>query len=183
MSIYAVDGVPVPHAFDPAEGVVLRWINPDGNDGGYVAETAKVTKGCYIGPNCKVYDQAVLGPHVELEGTVTVRGNVTLAHNVRVCGNVLLNGNAHYQNTLITRQPLVIQGWMDGGMDVIVTDTHICVGGHWGTLNDLKKHKNAFEKFKESPRNRLRRRMLYLLISVHQRQRIPFLRRLEFQWL
>jgi hypothetical protein len=83
---------PTATTFDFGEGPVPahRHVNPDGSEGGWVAETATVEATAYVGPDARVF------------GNTWVSGNAWVYENARVFDNAWVFGNARmYENARV----------------------------------------------------------------------------------
>lgn len=117
-----------PFKFDCQDGEVpaYKHINPDGSEGGWVAETALVEDTCYVGPNAQVFEYASVTGTVQLLEDSRVCEFAQLTDNVivddfsMVCGNAKLSGNAYI-----------------GGNSIIAGDTK--VGGYREIFSEIKE--------------------------------------------
>lgn len=103
-----VRAVPSDMTFDFGRGPVRarRHVNPDGSEGGWVAATAKVDPGAYVGRDARVFgtasvraparilDSARIFGEAEVYGEATVGGRAEVSDNGRVYGNARVLGNA-----------------------------------------------------------------------------------------
>jgi hypothetical protein len=76
-----------------------RHVNPDGSEGGWVAETAQVDPSVYVGPNSEVFEFARVFKNVRLEENTVVSGSARLSgnaliRNVHVMDHAQIFGNA-----------------------------------------------------------------------------------------
>ena len=60
------------------------------NGGGWVADTAKVSRTVYVGPKAKVYGNA------QISGNVVIFDNVEVYGNAKFSGDPILKGNHKY---------------------------------------------------------------------------------------
>ena len=95
------------------EVYAMRHVNPDGTKGGWVAETAKVTKTSYVAPSAEVFEfaqvleKASVLSHASASGFAVVAGDAVLddwAHvtdesriegSAIICGVTQLGGRSH----------------------------------------------------------------------------------------
>lgn len=77
--------------FDDGNGPVAahRHVNPDGSIGGWVADSAVVGNGVYIGPDARVSGISVILGEVQLSGRARVEG-----HGAWLCDRIKLTGSA-----------------------------------------------------------------------------------------
>ncbi|QKE37355.1 hypothetical protein [Ferrovum myxofaciens] len=66
-----------------------RHKNPDGSEGGWVAETAFVSKTATVGPNAQVFGQARVYDDASISGNAQVFENTILSGDVVVSGQNL----------------------------------------------------------------------------------------------
>ncbi len=76
-------------------GVVHRHhTNPDGKEGGWVAETAKVDPKAWVEPNARVSGAAHVGPGVKIRGHAVVQDSATVKDGAVVEGSAVIQGDA-----------------------------------------------------------------------------------------
>ena len=86
--------------YDGTVSYACRHINPDGTEGGWVAESAVVDGTCYIHPKAEVTEYAQVLENAELhdisiaQGFAVVRGNAKLLDWCRVTDNAEVCGDA-----------------------------------------------------------------------------------------
>lgn len=79
-------------AATPCDGAkVGYWKNPDGNRGGSVASTAKVSAGVIIGPEAQVCGEAVVSGKTHIFGRAKITGK-TKIHNAKICQASQISG-------------------------------------------------------------------------------------------
>lgn len=139
--------------FDFGDGPVpaRRHVNPDGTEGGWVAETAHVAPTAYVGPdawvfgNARVHDEAtVCGDAMvydnaqvsgcvqicewaEVYGAASVSGHAEISDGASVGGNARVSGNAvvsYYAHVCGV-------AWVHG--DAKVYDEAVLADGNWDT--------------------------------------------------
>lgn len=89
--------------YDFGDGPVpaTRHINPDGSVGGWVATTAQVGPGVYVGAKALVFDEAILTGNTRVLDTARLFGRAytlydpTICDNARVSGDVSVVGTCH----------------------------------------------------------------------------------------
>lgn len=116
-----------PHKFEYQDGEVpaYRHRNPDGSEGGWVAETALVEDSVYVSPNAEVFEYASVTGNVRIEDEARVcefarvGGNAIIDHRSLICGNATVSGNAYI-----------------GGNSIITELTE--VGGHTEIISEIK---------------------------------------------
>ncbi len=83
--------------FDFGSGPVPahRHRNPDGTEGGWVADTATVSPTAYVGPNAQVFDNAHVFDNALVLGSAKISGCAWVFGNAQVSGNARVHGNAH----------------------------------------------------------------------------------------
>jgi hypothetical protein len=78
-----------------------RHINPDGTEGGWVANTATVAATAYVGPDAQVYGNARVFDNARVFGKARVSGNAwvygLVSGNARVSGNAWVYGLVDYK--------------------------------------------------------------------------------------
>ncbi len=81
--------------FEDGKGPVAakRHRNPDGSEGGWVADTARVEPTCYIGPNARVFGYARMYGYAWVYENARVYEDACVYENARVYGNALVYGN------------------------------------------------------------------------------------------
>ena len=87
---------PTATTFDFGEGPVPahRHVNPDGSEGGWVADTATVEPTAYVGPDAQVFENARVGGDAQVYGTARVFGTALVYGTARVFGTAQVYGNA-----------------------------------------------------------------------------------------
>ena len=70
--------------FEDGNGLVpaKRHVNPDGSEGGWVADTTHVAKTAYIGPEAVIF------------GSAQICGSAQVCDNAQICGRLGMTG--HY---------------------------------------------------------------------------------------
>ena len=102
------------HDFQDGNGFVPahRHVNADGEQGGWVADTAWVASTAYVHENAQVYENARVYENAQVYGNAWVYGNA------RVCGTALVYGNAWvYGNARVYGN-----AWVYGNARVCGTD-------------------------------------------------------------
>ena len=94
------------HTFRGGDHVYAkRHINPDGTNGGWVAETALVDDTCYIGHDAEVYEYAQVRNHASILGSAaaigfsTIAGNATVADWAMTADGSIIQGSAYVGGT------------------------------------------------------------------------------------
>lgn len=91
------------YSFGEYENILVpakRHVNPDGSVGGWVAETASVSRTVHVGPKAEVYGTAKVRDCVQLKDEAQVYGNcrvmdeVVIEKNGRVYGDACVMGRA-----------------------------------------------------------------------------------------
>lgn len=77
----------------------IRWKNPDGSEGGWVAVTASIDPTVYIGPNAIVCYAAKIGPGVELHDGSRVATNAHVYGKSKISGNSLIGAMSFVENS------------------------------------------------------------------------------------
>ena len=71
-----------------------RHRNPDGSEGGWVAETARVAETVYVGKDARIWGNARIFDNVRISGNVRICDNAQISDDVRIFGNAQIFGNA-----------------------------------------------------------------------------------------
>ena len=71
-----------------------RHANPDGEIGGWVAETAEVSNSVFVGWDAAVFGNAQIAGNVEIKNNARVYGNAHLGDNAKLYGDARVHGNA-----------------------------------------------------------------------------------------
>lgn len=85
-----------------------RHKNPDGSEGGWVADTATVAATAHIGhaakvcDNAQVYHNAVVYDNAQIYGNALVYGNAQVYDNAQICGSARVHSDAIVYNTKIS---------------------------------------------------------------------------------
>ena len=80
------------------------------NGQGWIANTAKVEKTVYVGPNAWVYDNAQVYGNARISGYARVYGYAWVYGNAQVYGDALVSGNTQVSGNAWEQSPLYIQG-------------------------------------------------------------------------
>jgi len=83
--------------FEDGNGPVPAHQHPYG--GGWVADTSKVSKTAYVGPDAKVFGKAWVSSDAKVFGDVQVFGNAQVSGNAQVFGNVQVFDDAWVSGT------------------------------------------------------------------------------------
>ena len=131
-----------------------RHINPDGTEGGWVADTATVAPTAHIGANARVCGTARVYGNARVYGTAwvygiaRVYGNAWVYGNAQVSGNAWVSGNAQVSGIrhVLTVGPLGSENqFMTVAPHVDGLDADpVCTVGCWtGRLSELKTEVEA----------------------------------------
>lgn len=71
-----------------------RHRNPDGTEGGWVADTATVEPTAYVGREARVFGRAVVAGHARVFGNARIYGHATVFGDAKVFGNAEVFGDA-----------------------------------------------------------------------------------------
>ena len=82
--------------FDFGNGPVpaQRHRNPDGSEGGWVAETASVAETVYVGKDAQIWDRARIWGNARIFDNVQISGYAKVSGNTLICGNAQILGKA-----------------------------------------------------------------------------------------
>ncbi len=109
--------------FDFGNGPVPahRHKNPDGTEGGWVADTALVCG------NAQVYGDAQVSGNAQVYGNALVRGDAQVYGNALVCGDALVCGNAQVSgNALVSGNAQVYGNARVSGNVQVYGDALVC---------------------------------------------------------
>jgi hypothetical protein len=76
-----------------------RHLNPDGSEGGWVADTATVEPTAYLGPASSVFGHARVCGHARVYGDASVFGHAELFADAQVYGHAWVYGHAKVSGT------------------------------------------------------------------------------------
>lgn len=141
MTTYNFRHIPVP---------AHRHCNPDGSEGGWIAETAQVDNTAYIGEQAQIYGNARIYGHAQVSEGARVYGHAQVFGDARIYGHAKIYGRAQIygrakiygranvlhnakvsnhvvisEDDRVSRTPLVINGLE---YPITVTDRHIRIG-------------------------------------------------------
>ena len=94
---FAMSKDPTMFKFPTGLALAHRHINPNGTEGGWVADTASVGKNVYVGKDALVFDRAKVFDFVQIYGG-QVYGKAELRDAVQVAGDAKVFGNAKLSN-------------------------------------------------------------------------------------
>ena len=80
------------HDFGDGLGSILAHTHLNG--GGWVADTARVAPGCFVGRDATVIGRSKVTDNVRVEGSASAREDSMLAGNVRIYDNVIVGGRS-----------------------------------------------------------------------------------------
>jgi carbonic anhydrase/acetyltransferase-like protein (isoleucine patch superfamily) len=90
---------PVTHDFGWGPVPAHRHTNPDGTEGGWVADTATVAPTVYIGPDAQVYDTAWVSDSAWVYGSARVSDTAQVYGSARVYGSAWVSDSARVYDT------------------------------------------------------------------------------------
>lgn len=94
--------------FDFRDGNGAVAAHQHANGGGWVADTAAVSKSAYVGPTAKVYGEARVYGNAQIAGCAQVYGNAQVYGDSRVYGEAKIYGSAHvYGRARVSNTALV----------------------------------------------------------------------------
>lgn len=107
------------HTFVEGDHVYAKpHINPDGERGGWVAETALVEPTCYISPEAEVYEFAQVRDNARILGSASAYGFSTIAGDATLAGwavavdGAVIQGSAYIDcNTIIGGESFIDYGY------------------------------------------------------------------------
>ena len=159
-----------------------RHKNPNGSEGGWVAETASVAETVHVGKdariwdrariwgnarifdNARIYDNTHIFNNAHIYGNASIWNNARIFDNARICGNAQIYGNVKISRTeqVLTLGPI---GSENGTLTAIFDeDGEIWCrrGCFWGTLAEFQK---AVEKKPKGDKHRKRYLSIIKLIQ------------------
>jgi len=101
--------------------------NPDGTEGGWIADTAHVSKAAHIGPDAQVYGQAKVSGHARVLGQAQIYDGANIYDSVLVRDQAHVYGETHvYDQALIYGEARVYDEARIYGGALVYGAAHVC---------------------------------------------------------